>query len=220
MRKALIFLTLPLFLAGCTLFQSDPEAEISSINEEVPEATLMVVTEDERDYKQIAVDLEESKVTWHAKKIVGNQHDGSFKIAEGELYINEEDEVAKGEFVLDMTSVETDNEMLTNHLKTGDFFESETYPTAVFKLNNVSKLTDDTYIAQGELTMKDITNLVDFEFKLNEIDGVYTAEGEFTLNRTLWEVRYGSDKFFDNLGDNVIDDNVDVKVKLVASNNV
>ena len=67
--------------------------------------------------------------------------------------------------------------------------------------------------------MKDITNLVDFEFKLNEIDGVYTAEGEFTLNRTLWEVRYGSNKFFDNLGDNVIDDNVDVKVKLVASNN-
>ncbi len=66
------------------------------------------------------------------------------------------------------------------------------------------------------MTIKGITHDVTFPVKLEEVNGVIHANGKVTIDRTKWDVRYGSGKFFDNLADDTISDNIEFEMKIVA----
>ena len=107
---------------------------------------------------------------------------------------------------------------LVGHLKSDDFFGVANYPTAKFVITKVvSRGTPGAYKVQGDLTIKGITQSIKFNADLKE-DGTKTvAEAKITVDRSDYNIRYGSGSFFENLGDKTIYDDFDLEIKLVTN---
>jgi len=122
-----------------------------------------------------------------------------------------------GEFVVDMTSLVTTDDMgdskakLEGHLKSDDFFGVETHPTSKLVITSVKPFNDKSSTVTGDLTIKGITKPITF------VISIYADKAMATLkvDRAKYDVRYGSDSFFDNLGDKTIYDEFDLVVNLV-----
>ncbi len=169
------------------------------------------------------VDVEKSTITWVGKKVTG-KHDGTIKLKEGELKM-EDGHLTGGSFVIDMTSMEN-NDMagkdgavkLMGHLKSADFFNVEEHPTASFMITDVvHRGTEGSYKVVGDLTIKGITKPIKFNTQINEEGGMKVATADIVVDRSEYDVRYGSGSFFDNLGDKTIYDEFELQVKLVLN---
>lgn len=173
---------------------------------------------------------EESKVHWTAGKplIAGYTHRGVINVESGTIVIGENE--ASGSFVIDMTSVKVTSlgggkegreSQLESHLKTGDFFDVETYPTAGFSIVKVTPSdVENIYTIDGSLTMKGVTNDVSYPAQIYEEDGKLHALADFTIDRTKWNITFGSSNFFDNLANNAIGDDVTLSLDIVATTQV
>ncbi|WP_372775161.1 YceI family protein [Mangrovibacterium sp.] len=163
------------------------------------------------------VDTSKSEITWLGKK-VGGEHNGTIQVKSGELTIDG-NAITAGEFVVDMTSIKnldlTDpewNGKLVGHLKSDDFFGVETYPTAKLVITQKATFTGGKATVTGNLSIKAATHPVTFEVVK---DGkTYTAD--ITVDRSKYDVRYGSKSFFDDLGDKFIYDDFRLGVTLVT----
>jgi len=123
-----------------------------------------------------------------------------------------------GEFAIDMTSItvtDLDGGMkgkLEGHLKSPDFFGVENHPVANFKITKVvPRGTGGSYKVVGDLTIKNITK--EIKFNADVKDDMATAN--IQIDRSDFNVKYGSGSFFDNLGDKTIYDEFDMVVDLV-----
>jgi polyisoprenoid-binding protein YceI len=153
-----------------------------------------------------AISAENSELLWTGKKVTG-KHYGNIQISEGQVEL-ENGLVAAASFTVDMTTLTvTDledaelNAKLRGHLFSDDFFSIETHPTATFVLTSSEGNT-----VTGDLTIKGLTNPVSFPVTVTETEAGVVVSGTMKVDRTLYEVRYGSGKFFENLGDNMISD--------------
>jgi polyisoprenoid-binding protein YceI len=176
--------------------------------------------------KTLTVDVEKSTVEWLGKKVTG-QHHGTIKIAKGEV-IADNGKVTSGKFEIDMNSITdldlTDaalNAKLTSHLKSDDFFSAAKYPFSKFEITRVDALNDPNKPGMnstitGNLTIKDITKSISFPAEIKIENGVLNAKADFDIDRTEWNIKYGSGKFFENLGDKMISDNFNLKLSLTA----
>lgn len=174
---------------------------------------------------KIAFNPAVSIVKWEGKKVTG-KHDGEIKIKSGELVMNG-DEIKSGEFTIDMASITNldlkdaeYNKKLITHLKSDDFFNVEKFPTAILKIKNaksVNGFTGPTYEITADLTIKGKTNEVKFPAMVKTKDGKTTATANVTIDRTKWEIKYGSGKFFTGLGDKVIHDEFKLDVALATN---
>ena len=166
--------------------------------------------------------VEESSVVWTATKVVSGGHSGTVNISEGSLEIDGS-KLTGGSFVIDMTSINnTDQEgewkgKLEGHLKSDDFFAVETYKTATLTITEVKSTAKDKYSVTGDLTIKGKTESITFSADVNVKGGKATATAKITVDRSKFDVRYGSNSFFDNLGDKAISDEFTLDVSLVAS---
>lgn len=167
-------------------------------------------------------DLEKSKVFWIGSKVVG-KHNGTIDIKEGMAYMKD-GKLVGGKAVIDMTTIIvldiTDpgtNAKLKGHLESDDFFSTDKFKISTFEISDV-KHEGSTYTITGNLTIKDITHAITFALEVNRAEGKYYAKADFDIDRTLWDVRYGSGKFFDKLGDNMIYDNFNIRFDVVTKN--
>lgn len=161
------------------------------------------------------IDHTKSSIEWVGAKITGSTHHGTVKLTEGGLQLAD-GEISGGKFTIDMTSINvTDLEgekkaKLEGHLKNEDFFHVEKHRTA-----NLAIVKIDGDVIKANLTIKGITNEVSFPAKVVlDGDGGITATATIEVDRSKFDVRYGSDSFFDNLGDKAIDDMLKFKVSL------
>lgn len=160
------------------------------------------------------VKTEESSVKWKAYKVAGS-HEGTIMISSGSLEFNG-DKLTGGSFVIDMTSIEcTDLEGegksgLEGHLNSEDFFNTAKFSKANLELTSVKEAEDGTYDVTGNMTIKNKTNEVSFSVT---VDG-NTATADFKVDRAKFDVKYGSESFFDGLKDKVIYDEFDLAVEL------
>jgi polyisoprenoid-binding protein YceI len=161
--------------------------------------------------------VEKTELKWLAKKVTG-QHNGNIKLKSGELTL-ESGKLTNGNFVIDMTTIADEdlkdpgyNQKLVGHIKSDDFFGVEKFPTATFVITGAGVFKDNVANVSGKLTIKGITNPV-----LTTVtkDG-NTYNAVFSIDRSKYEVRYGSGSFFENLGDKAIDDIFTLTVKLVV----
>lgn len=170
-------------------------------------------------------DLETSIIEWEGAKPTGT-HNGTIELTEGQLYLDEGN-VVGGKFVIDMNSIVvldlTDPDMngkLLGHLKSADFFETETYPTATFEITSVEAVQGNpaaTHNITGNLSMKDVTRSVTFPATVNVSDnGVTATSATFLIDRTQWNVQYGSKTLFANLKDDFINDQMALTITLNA----
>lgn len=166
------------------------------------------------------VDASNSTVGWHGKKVTG-EHYGTIDIKEGSLEVVD-GEIKGGTVSIDMQSISnediTDAEMkgkLVGHLKSDDFFSVETHPTATLVLTDVKK-SGSNYTLTGDLTIKGTTKPVSFQASSTTEGDAVKVEGELVIDRSDYDVRYGSKSFFDNLGDKMIYDDFTLNFVVVA----
>lgn len=155
-------------------------------------------------------DASNATIKWNGKKVTG-EHFGTIDLQNGMLTV-EDGRPVNGKFVVDMTSItvtdiedEEKNAKLTGHLKSPDFFAVDSFNTATLVINSAS---DEQ--AKGELTIRGITNDVKFPYTISD-DAI---NAELTVDRTLYNVRYGSGKFFEDLGDKMIYDDFTLMIEL------
>ena len=166
----------------------------------------------------VDIDTEASQVIWKGYKVTGS-HEGTVAVKNGNLDFTD-GVLTGGSFMIDMTSLKaTDgaSARLEGHLKSDDFFGVEKFPTASFNITKVvSRGTPGDYRITGDLTIKETTKTIRFNTTLTEEMGKYTAKADLTIDRTDFDVRYGSGSFMDNLGDKTIYDEFDLGITLVS----
>jgi polyisoprenoid-binding protein YceI len=168
------------------------------------------------------VDGGKSTITWVGKKVTG-EHSGNIKIKSGTV-VTEGKKLKGGSFIIDMNSMTctdlTDpdyNSKFIGHLKSDDFFSTEKFPEAKLDITSVTPVKDNNYTVKGNLTIKGVTKPVEFPATVTSDSKTVKANADITVDRTKYDIKYGSGTFFDNLGDKAIEDNFTLKVQLVAS---
>ncbi len=163
-----------------------------------------------------AIDIAASNIHWTGKKVTG-QHEGNIALKSGVINMTD-GAVTGGSFVVDMASMTcTDLEgeyadKLIGHLSSDDFFGVATHPEAKLVFTNVKANGNGGYAVTGNFTIKGITKEASFDLTIagNE------ATAKVIIDRSKHDIRYGSNSFFDNLGDKAIynDFELDVTLKL------
>ena len=151
-----------------------------------------------------------SKVVWKGYKVTGS-HEGTISIKSGHLNFDK-DILTGGSFEIDMPTITvTDLEgeskgNLEGHLKSDDFFGVAKFPSASLSFTNVKSTGKNSYKVTGDITIKGTTETVSFNLS------VYgnKANVSLKLDRTKFDVRYGSTSFFDGLKDKAIYDEFDL----------
>lgn len=171
---------------------------------------------------KVVVNPAESNLRWDGYKVTG-QHHGIVKIESGEL-IFADGLLKSGRFVMDMRTIEVHDlqgesrTKLENHLKSDDFFGVASHSKATFEIDKAIPYgTKGLYKIEGQLTIKNITKPIKFETQIDVKNGITMATADIKVDRSEYNVRYGSGSFFDNLGDKTIYDEFDIKVKLVGN---
>jgi polyisoprenoid-binding protein YceI len=201
-------------MAGCTAQPTpttNPTPEVAPTEQPTPE----VVEAEPMDMtvaSTLQANTETSLLKWDAKK-VGGAHFGTVKLNTGSLDFNAENQLVGGTFVIDMTTITVDDMEPTNnmhgallsHLQSDDFFSVETNPTSTLTITDVKLLTENSYEVTGDLTIKGITNPVTF---VATVDESMTFTAPIVIDRTLWDIKFRSLKFFSDVVDVAIEDNI------------
>jgi len=169
-----------------------------------------------------------SRIEWEGKKtLLANYIDkGVLMVKEGKAVVSN-GVITSGEVIFDMNTInalatakQTGQDMLSKHLKSDAFFDVEKYPTSTFVFKKAVQKEDSndlfTYTLTGDLTIKGITHPVTLPAHIYAKDGEVHVDAVATLDRTKWDIRFGSGKFFKDLADNVIDDYFTVTFSLIA----
>lgn len=162
------------------------------------------------------VSTKASSIVWNAKKVTG-EHTGTIGISAGKLVVNK-NQITGGNFTIDMKSIVckdiTDpeyNKKFVSHITSGDFFEIQKFPTAQFVITKVAGNQ-----VSGNLTIKGITKAISFPAQISQNNGKMIAKANITIDRTDYNIKYGSKKFFESIGDKAIFDDFTLAVTLVS----
>lgn len=163
-----------------------------------------------------------SDIQWWGYKVMksdASSHYGKINLKSGNIVLKN-NQVAGGTFVLDMTSINAtdvageDQQKLNGHLKNGDFFEVEKFPTASFTITSVKANNDKVYnyVVNGNLTVKGKTEAISFPARINNSKGqVSIVSNKFSFDRQKFGVNYKA-----GMKDVVIKDDIDMLVKVTA----
>ncbi len=170
----------------------------------------------------VSIDTANSSIQWKGYKVTG-EHWGVVNIKNGNLAFDANGMLSGGSFDIDMNTItvlDLSGDVkgkLEGHLKSADFFGVDKYPTAKFVMTKViSRGKPGEYKITGNLTIKEKTKEIKFDANLKEEGGKVTATADVRIDRSDFDVRYGSGSFFDNLGDKTIYDEFDLSIKLLA----
>lgn len=161
----------------------------------------------------LLVTPENSKIEFTGSKVTG-KHDGGFKNFKGVIdFVNKKPEDSRVVVEIDMTTVFTDADGLTDHLKTADFFDVEKYPKASF---TSTKIVPDVekgagnYIVTGDFDLHGTKKAITFPAKITVNDAGVAVNSEFAINRKDFGIVYAGKT------DDLIRDDVVIRLDLNA----
>lgn len=173
------------------------------------------------------LDLTESRVRWIGRNLL-NSHEGTLKLKSGEVEIHE-GRLDGGSFVLDMQALacrdlagDPLHEVLIAHLLSDDFFEVDEYPEASFRIIAAKPVAEATpgspdLKIRGVLTLKGTEGEIEFLASTGiTAEGKLAAQASFAIDRTRWNVIYGSGKFFRSLGGHLVNDMIEIQLRMVT----
>lgn len=165
-----------------------------------------------------------SVIEWTGSKVIGGGHTGTISVKKSQFEFKK-DKLVQGTVVADMTSItNTDLEgewmqKLIGHLNSDDFFSTSKYPTATIKTTKVTPGKEsNTYDVVADLTIKGITKPQTFTASVKPNGKGHIITANVDIDRTQYDVKYGSSSYFDSLGDKAISDNFNLKVKIYTQN--
>lgn len=167
-----------------------------------------------------------SYLTWKGRK-PGGEHFGKIFVANGAISV-QDDKIFSGSVEIKMNSIVVEDLQgkaalsLKGHLENEDFFEVATYPIAKFELTDVPAEglnINEVKELKGNLTLKDVTKniVIPVESIVRDANGVYTIKSQtFNIDRSQWNVKYGSKTFFPDLRDKFIENDIELSFNLTA----
>jgi rhodanese-related sulfurtransferase/polyisoprenoid-binding protein YceI len=177
--------------------------------------------------RECVVDVSKSTVEWIGRNLMST-HRGTVRIAEGRISVRG-GALASGRIILDLQSIENADlddpgmrQLLEHHLKSDDFFDVERFPTAELVLTSAEPFEDSiagspNFRFAAELTLKGVTRSIEFPAIVAEgEDGTVRADAQLEIDRTRWNVLYGSGRFYRMLGKHLVADIITLLVKIVA----
>ncbi len=173
------------------------------------------------DQKYI-VDTIESVITWKGSMALSSEdHAGYVYVSKGELMM-EKGQLVGGTVEIDMHSIEYADKKNKNtpvkHLKSPDYFDVEKFPISTIAITKVASVNSKTMEVTGNLTIKGVTRPVTFSSIMEVKDGILQANGKLIIDRTNWGIRYRSGKFYDDFADQIVSDDIEFHMKIVAKN--
>lgn len=181
MKKGLFSIAVPAFFAAAVLISCTKEKPLTSESNEV------VTTKDGNQY---VLDTLNSRVEWKGYKIFKSEntgHFGTIKFESGDVTVKD-GKLESGKFVADMNSLTSEDlkndaeqlDKLNGHLKSGDFFEVEKFPTASYEITKVTPSAEGDYntTLDGNLTVKGITKPVQFKANVAVKNGEVSIKTE------------------------------------------
>lgn len=171
------------------------------------------------------VSTDETTLAWSAEK-VGGAHNGVVKLAGGLLNVVGGN-IEAGKFDVDLNTIQVEditdaeqNANLVGHLKSDDFFSVEKFPLSSFEITGVEKgAVADSVTVNGNLTIKGISKNISIPAYVAVDSTSANVVADFAIDRTEWDIKYKSGKFFPELGDKAIKDAIKFKLNLKASKN-
>jgi polyisoprenoid-binding protein YceI len=218
MKKLSVFLMLLLFFVFSSCKNKKESTVIIEDGKLPAEAS-----EDAQLYK---VDPQSSILRWTGSKVTA-KHFGTVSVLKGKMHVSG-NSIEAGKFIIDMRSIKvldlTDENMnakLTTHLKDDDFFEVNSFPLSEFEIISVENIDEFSegeanYLLEGNLKIKNITKSISFPARIVFQNGSLHAKAQFVLDRTRWNIRYGSGKFFEDMGDKMIYDDFEIELDIHA----
>jgi polyisoprenoid-binding protein YceI len=144
-------------------------------------------------------------------KVTGS-HDGGFNSFDGTVsLVGDTVEASSVNVTIDTTSMWSDNEKLTGHLKSPDFFDVEKYPTATFASTAIAANDDGTYTMTGNLDLHGVSKQISFPATIALTDSGFTANAEFAIKRFDFDIVYAG------MPDDLIRDDVLIKLDLQSA---
>jgi polyisoprenoid-binding protein YceI len=183
-------------------------------------ATILLLTTTHRALAQATwqVDNAHSSITFSVTHLLISEVEGRFTSFGGSIKSSQPDFTdASIDFKVDVASINTDNDMRDNHLKSNDFFNVQTYPQMTFKSQSLVLKKDGTYTATGHLTIRDVTKQVSFDVTLGGVkkDPYGNTKAGFkahtTINRQDFNLKWSGKT---EAGEMVVSDKVDIKLLL------
>ena len=173
------------------------------------------------------VDTNQSTIEWTGRN-PNSTHFGNIKISAGEIAVK--DGAITGSFDIDMNVITNINlegdelqPVLISHLKSDDFFLAKLFPTAKFTIHRARPveepfLTCPNYEIKGALKLRGIKAEQNFMATVTRTpENGLAAEAHFDIDRTRWNIIYGSTRFFEHLGMHLVFDLISIQVRIVAS---
>ncbi len=179
------------------------------------------VTKIEAEAVKYIAEVDSSTVAWKGFKPSGT-HNGTIKISEGYFAITD-DKLAGGNFVIDMKTIkDLDledpkwNGKLVGHLSSPDFFDVENNAFSVFTITGVND-KEGKIMVKGNLTVKKIKKNIEFPAVVTFNGDELSFKSEpFTIDRTDWDIKFRSGKFFEDLKDKLINDEIEFVIEIKA----
>lgn len=149
---------------------------------------------------QVRIDNKKSEVKWKGTKMRGlGKHEGVLTIKEG--YFETRDNILiGGEIVFDMNTIRVTDipkhepvprRRLNNHLKSDDFFGVEEFPEAKFSILKVLNSTEQQFIAEGELSIRDVTDKISVVLEITtQSSEIKAISSTIKFDRFNWNVGY------------------------------
>lgn len=178
------------------------------------------IAANKHNHSEMKVNKEVSTVEWIGEKVVG-KHNGSVSIKEGVINLHD-GAPSTGKIIIDMETISCADlegewsDKLVGHLKSPDFFDVENNKTSTLEITSFEKTEGNKYDVTGTLTIKEISKPINFPATIEIKDGKLAAFADFKIDRTKYDIKYGSGKFFEGLGDKMISDEFTIKFKIAA----
>ena len=162
-----------------------------------------------------------SKIQWEGKKVTGS-HNGTIRIAKG--FLLRKGKSIQGNIVIDMASIKCRdikdkkyNQKLVQHLKSEDFFHVKKYKRATLKILKFKKKKGNIHELIGKFTIRGVSQKVKFPAKFKFSKNQLRASGKIKLDRTKFNIKYKSGKFYKSLGDKLIYDDFIIRFSILAT---
>ncbi len=182
---------------------------------------LLTVQLNQLTAQNYSIDTKSTQINWLGEKVTG-EHNGTIALKSGSLEMQDA-KIKSGKFVIDMNSIVcldlTDpeyNGKLVGHLKSDDFFGVDKHPTAILEVTSTESFSKGFALVKGNLTIKGSTHPIEFKASMSEDADGLRFFANISIDRSKFDIRYGSGSFFSNLGDKTIYDEFKLKINMLA----
>ena len=208
-QKVALVLSIVIFYTGC-----DNSKSKSKVSIEKTESVILPRGE-------YQIDKTKSVVRWIGRTPV-KFHDGTINIQEGNFSVDDNG-ILNGNIIIDMESINcTDlsgggKKSLEEHLMNDDFFSVNKFKISKINISSEMKPNNGLIDFKGNLEIKNISNPISFKSSINKTpEGKYTASSKLTFDRSMYNVKYKSKSFFDDLGDKFINDDIEIELEIIT----